>query len=127
VTTPAKDTLAPPVVTFERGGRAYLVDGVRVPSVTQIVGILGKDGLAGWGQRVAVEGVVTLRELGIEIPSNIDAVFSLLKAHNRTTGALAAQARARGTVVHEAGSASPAARHSPAASTRPSTPATSTR
>jgi hypothetical protein len=91
-----------PLVTFERGGHAYLVDGIRVPSVTQILGILGADGLSGWGQRVAVEGVVKLRELGIEIPANTDAIFSLLKAHGSTTGAVAGRARARGTVVHEA-------------------------
>jgi hypothetical protein len=102
VTAPAKDTPARPVVTFERGGHAYVVDGIRVPSVTQVVGILGSDGLAGWGQRIAVEGLVKLRELGIEIPANLDAIFALLKAHGLTTGAVAARARARGTVVHEA-------------------------
>jgi hypothetical protein len=95
-------TSARPVVTFERGGHAYLVDGIRVPSVTQTVGVLGSDGLASWGQRVTVEGVVRLWELGIGIPANIDAVFGLLQAHASTTGAKAAQARARGTVVHQA-------------------------
>jgi hypothetical protein len=50
-----------PQVTFhEKPWRHYKVNGLKVPSVTQVIGLLDKPALKFWAQRTAVEGVCTL-------------------------------------------------------------------
>jgi hypothetical protein len=63
---------APYRVDFsEKPYRTYAIDGLKVPSVTKILGILDKPALVHWAQRTAVEGVCELaQQYGAD-----DAVF----------------------------------------------------
>jgi hypothetical protein len=45
--------------------RAYHIDGVEVPSVTTVLGVLDKSGLPWWAQGVAVEGILELVSRGL--------------------------------------------------------------
>ena len=90
-----------PVV--RRLGHRYLVDGEPVVSVTAILGVLGIEQLAAWGQRTAVAGICELaRSRRLYRFDDEDRIFEALKAHGLTTGGVAAKARALGTTVHEA-------------------------
>lgn len=63
---------ATPHVTFhEKPYRHYKVNGLKVPSVTQVIGLLDKPALKHWAQREAVNGVAALaRQYGAD-----DAIF----------------------------------------------------
>lgn len=55
------DVLGPPNVTFhEKPYRHYQIDGRRVASVTQVIGLMDKPALKHWAQREAVYGVAAL-------------------------------------------------------------------
>lgn len=82
-----QQVLGPPDVTFhERPYRHYKVDGLRVPSVTQIIGLLDKPALKHWAQREAVNGVC---ELAIQYGAD-DAV---LRDPERLEAAIVAMGR----------------------------------
>src|SRR5688500_6318786 len=56
-----------PVVTFDPEPHAYTVNGVAVPSVTQVLDILAVGALPWWGMTTGVEGVLDLlRRDGME-------------------------------------------------------------
>lgn len=89
-----------PNVTFhEKPYRHYKVNGLKVPSVTQVIGLLDKPALKFWAQRTAVEGVAELaKQYGAD-----DAVFRDAEALERAMIASGREINARTFVeVYEA-------------------------
>ena len=103
--------------------RGYWVNGVSVPSVTTVLGILNKPQLVWWGQGRGVQGVIDLFDLGalttgidwetenqyIAIPQGEDAtraeeaeIVDLLKQHKLTVNHRLDKASERGVNVHDA-------------------------
>jgi hypothetical protein len=99
------------------------VEWREVPSVTTVLDVLRKDGLAWWGQGRAVQGVIDLFDLGaltsgldwssdrqfLAIPQGEDelradeaSVVDLLKQHKLTVNHRLDQASDRGVNVHDA-------------------------
>jgi hypothetical protein len=92
-------------ITFNAARHAYEIDGVSVPSVTQILGVIDKSGpMAWWGQGIGVKGVCELRRrLGDEMPwDDPDGIVKLLTPHKLTTNHVGREARTRGTSIHQA-------------------------
>lgn len=94
-------------VAFTEKPRGYCVDGVKVPSVTQILNVLAKDALPWWGMRVGVAGVCDLvqkHEYGLEwLLEPPDVLVAELTKHKLTVNHVRDQAATRGTSVHTAG------------------------
>lgn len=106
--------------------RPEMTDWVEVPSVTDVLSVLNKDGLHWWGMKVGVEGVLALAQMdliaemtiqrdsfdgGYEalcvntpngwITATVDDVVDLLKKQKLTVNHVRDKAGARGTAVHD--------------------------
>jgi hypothetical protein len=112
------------VIEYEsRPKRMYRVNGVEVPSVTTVLGILNKPQLVWWGMQRGVEGVIDLFDIGAlttyfdwtvdkerlgiaegedTLPANEKAVVDLLKQHKLTVNHRLDKASERGVNVHDA-------------------------
>lgn len=100
----------PPVVTpsgleivYCPEPRYYKVQGIRVPSVTEVLSVLHKPALTWWGMKVGVEGVLELarqKEFDPLMPS--EYVVDLLTSHKLTVNHVRDKAGTRGTSVHNA-------------------------
>lgn len=103
--TPAVGSI--PEIVFDPAKHTYHVNGVQVPSVTQILGVLNKPALPWWGMRTGVEGVCQLRSYEIlgslEIPwGDPEGVVKMLTEHKLTVNHVKSQAATRGTSIHKA-------------------------
>jgi len=47
-------------ITFEEKRHTYSIDGVKIPSVTKIIGILDKPALMGWAAKITAEYLINL-------------------------------------------------------------------
>lgn len=92
-----------PEILFHERTHKYLVDGVHVPSVTQILGVLDKPALPWWGQRIGVMGVQQLQAWGVEIPwDDTDGIVKLLTEHKLTVNHIRDKGGTRGSGAHDA-------------------------
>lgn len=92
-----------PEIVFDADAHKYTVDGVPVPSVTQILGVLDKPALPWWGMTVGVQGVAQLRNLGAEIPwADADGITKMLTEHKLTVNHVRDKGGARGSGAHGA-------------------------
>lgn len=93
-----------PVVTYDEGPpRKYTVNGEKVPSVTQILGVLDKPALPWWGMTTGVTGICKLRDLGVEIPwDDPEGITKLLTEHKLTVNHVRDAAATRGQSIHAA-------------------------
>lgn len=97
--------------------RLYRVNGVEVPSVTTVNGVLDKPGLPWWGMKSGTEGLLTLIRDGLIGRSNgeptvvidgtpftatVDNVVELLKEKKLTVNHVKDRAGDRGVSVHAA-------------------------
>jgi hypothetical protein len=82
--------------------RIYRVNGVEVPSVTQVLDCLAKNALPWWGMKVGVEGCQELLRRDGCIPGDIDVVVALLTEAKLTVNHVRDKAGARGQAVHDA-------------------------
>lgn len=100
-------------VSYRPEPRTYWVDGVEVPSVTQVLDILHKPALTWWGQKVAIAGVGQLLHEGMEgeetktlydelLMQDVDSVLKRLTAAKLTVNHVRDQAATRGSSVHQA-------------------------
>jgi hypothetical protein len=96
--------MTPPVITFEADPkRRYLIDGVEVPSVTTILGVLAKPALPWWGMQTGVDGLCALHRQGVPIPwDDPEGATKLLIEHRLTVNHVRDNAASRGTGVHDA-------------------------
>lgn len=80
----------------------YHLNGVVVPSVTQVLKVLYKGGLDWHGMRVGIAGVLKLYEDGL-LPAKTDAeeIEELLKAHKLTVNDRLDKDSTRGSGVHK--------------------------
>lgn len=93
----------PEVVYQEGPPRLYTVDGVVVPSVTQVLGCLDKPALPWWGMTIGVEGVCTLAQNGVDLDwADPKSIVSELTAHKITVNHQRDKAASRGKDVHDA-------------------------
>lgn len=94
----------PEVVFHEGPPRKYLVDGVEVPSVTQVLGCLDKPALTWWGMKVGVAGTLELVQRGILNAGVVspEQAVEQLTAHKLTTNHQRNRAADRGKGVHDA-------------------------
>jgi hypothetical protein len=128
------ETISPPVyenvtpsglkVEYTADPRTYWVNGVVVPSVTQILDVLHKPALPWWGMKVGVAGVIDLWDDGLIqegvtgagkgrlsyaypaegetfSPLSVDDVVSLLTKESLTVNHVRDKAADRGTSVHQ--------------------------
>lgn len=108
------------VVEYEaKPKRLYRVNGVEVPSVTTVLGILNKPQLVWWGMQKGVQGVIDLYDLGV-LSSSFDwdtdrerltfeegyadeaRIVEALKEHKLTVNHRLNEAAGRGVNVHDA-------------------------
>lgn len=89
--------------------RHYKVNGVEVPSVTEVLGVLHKPALVFWGMKVGVEGLVKLASdghlvspMGPWYQEGSEWAVELLKEHKLTVNHQRDKAGTRGTSVHNA-------------------------
>lgn len=101
--------------------RLYRLNGVRVPSVTDVLDILHKQALVWWGMKVGMVGALELAALAAEKDGNLDnfaldffgtsledlsdrdhPLLELMKKHELTTNDRKEAAGSRGTSVHNA-------------------------
>jgi hypothetical protein len=84
--------------------RYYTVNGVEVPSVTQILDCLHKPALVWWGMTTGVEGVVALiQNRAIEFESATpEEIVAALTANKLTVNHIRDKAGTRGAGVHQA-------------------------
>lgn len=97
--------MTPFKITFEPDGHKYFIDGERVPSVTQVLGIVDKSGpLSWWGQGIGVEGVCELRkQLNGDVPwDDPEGIVKLLTSHRLTVNHVKRRAGTRGSSLHDA-------------------------
>lgn len=103
------------VVEYQSDPRQYWVDGQPVPSVTEIIDILQKDGLPWWGMKVGMVGVLKLcdgwndEKLASFVDTTLDdlkdknhPLMQLMKENGLTTNQIRDQAGDRGSSVHQA-------------------------
>lgn len=93
-------------IRYEDKRHYYWINGVKVDSVSKILGCLDKPALPWWGMKVGVEGVQTLLRadsLGAPLQDlGVDAVVEMLTANKLTVNHVRDKAGARGTTVHDA-------------------------
>lgn len=85
--------------------RHYKVNGVRVPSVTEVLGVLHKPALLWWSMKTGVDGMLRLyseHNVPFYEMDSVDTVVELLKAHRLTCNHVRDKAGNRGTSVHNA-------------------------
>lgn len=94
--------------------RFYRVNGVEVPSVTSVLGVLDKPGLPWWGMRVGIAGVLELVQREVLKPKldadtftaffaeSAEEIEDLLTQHKLTVNHIKEQAGDRGSSVHNA-------------------------
>ena len=91
------------VVRYQPHPRTYWVNGMEVPSVTTVLDILAKPALVWWGMKIGVQGVCTLKRLGVDLPwDDPEGIVSLLTAHKLTVNHVKGKAAERGLSVHDA-------------------------
>ena len=69
--------MARPNIVFHEQEHRYLVDGKELPSVTTVLGVLGKPALAPWAAKMTVEGVA-----GLIVKRRLPGVSTLVRALN---------------------------------------------
>ena len=90
--------------------RHYLIDDVRVISVTQALSVIDKPALPWWGMRIGVEGTLALLDKGLvssdataaELVDGVNGEKGLLTKHRLTVNHVKRDAADRGTRVHDA-------------------------
>jgi hypothetical protein len=83
--------------------RWYEVNDERVPSVTEILGVLHKDALTWWGQHIGVKGVLELDRRGFEpMFLNDEDIMASLTAEKLTVNHIRDAAGKRGQGAHDA-------------------------
>lgn len=92
-----------PEIAYDDAKHKYTVNGVVLPSVTQIIGVLDKPALPWWGQRIGVQGVQQLRSNGVEIPwDDTDGIVKLLTEKKITVNHVRDSGGKRGAGAHTA-------------------------
>lgn len=91
------------VLTFNEEKHKYSLDGVEIPGVTTILGVLDKPGLPWWGMSIGVAGVLhVIDQEGIEILDlEPDQIVKLLTRHKVTVNHVRDKAGDRGTAAHD--------------------------
>lgn len=84
--------------------RLYKVQGKEVPSVTNVLDCLNKQGLPWWGMKVGIEGTIDLLETEdwLKEPWSVDFVVERLTELKKTVNHVRDQAGDRGQAVHDA-------------------------
>lgn len=94
--------MSKPEITFDKGRHSYTVNGQKVPSVTTVLGMLDKPGVAYWTARVTAEGAWKLaRRRGYMLPEEPEEFVRDLKRFGYDSRSQMDKAAARGTAVHE--------------------------
>jgi hypothetical protein len=75
-------------------------NGVQLPSVTTVLGMLDKPGLVWWAERLGVEGAVTLAKDG-GLPTNADAALGRLSREGLRHFQVAQRKAERGHLSHD--------------------------
>jgi hypothetical protein len=103
----ASSTIAQrPEIVFTVEDHKYAINGVPVPSVTQVLGVLDKPALPPWAAKVTLEGVCNLIKLSkhtrFELPEDAGKLKYALKRRKLDHYSVVKASQERGTAVHKA-------------------------